>query len=140
MAGAGGPAVEITFFGSAADPFASGRARGVAAAGCQRFENGVEMLDDVFLAANHLAVAALESPDAAAGAHINVMEALVGEFLGAANVIDVIGIAAVDDDVVAFELAGEIVQRGVDDSGGNHEPNGAWLRELLHQIVERRWA
>ena len=95
------------------------------------------MLDDVVLAADHLAVAALESPDAAAGADVHVVNAFRAEFLGAADVVVVIGIAAVDEDVAGFELGDEIVERGVDDAGGNHEPDGAGLLEFLDEVVER---
>ena len=78
MACAGRAAMEIALFGGAAGFFAAGSAIDIAAAGRERFEDGIEMLDDVSFAANHLAVAALESPDAAAGADIHVVNALGG--------------------------------------------------------------
>src|SRR5450432_137214 len=78
MACAGGAAMEIAFFGGAAGFFAAGGAIDISAAGRERFENGVEMFDHVIFAANHLAVAALESPDAAAGADIHVVQTLGG--------------------------------------------------------------
>src|SRR6266481_1289077 len=65
MAAARWAAVEITFFGGAGCLFAAGSARDVAAAGGERFENWIEVLDDFFFAANHLAVTAVEAPDAA---------------------------------------------------------------------------
>ena len=61
------------------------------------------MFDDVGLAADHLAEAALQSPDAAAGAGIDVVDAPWPQRLGAADVVDVVGVAAVDDDVARLE-------------------------------------
>ena len=55
------------------------------------------------LAADHLAEAALEPPDAAARAGIHVVNAVRGQYLRAANVVDVVRVAAVDDDVAPFE-------------------------------------
>ena len=45
--------------------------------GSQCFENRIELLHGFFRAANHHAVAAIESPDAAAGADIHVVNAFV---------------------------------------------------------------
>ena len=61
------------------------------------------MLDDRRFAADHHAVAALETPDAAAGADVHVVDALRGELLRAPDVVDVVRIAAVDQDVVLLE-------------------------------------
>ena len=72
--------------------------------GAMRLEDGIEMLDGAFGAADHHAVAALESPDAAAGAYIHVMNSFGSEFFGAADVVDVVGVAAVDEDVAGFEM------------------------------------
>ncbi len=67
------PAVEIAFFGRAGGFFAARSARGGAAAGGERFENWVEVLDDFFFTANHLTVTAIESPNAAAGADVAIV-------------------------------------------------------------------
>ena len=40
----------------------------------QRGEDGIEVLHDLGLAADHLAIAALEAPDAAAGADVDVVD------------------------------------------------------------------
>src|SRR6266581_7218005 len=66
MAGARRAAVEIAFLGSAADFFASRSAVNIATTGRKRFENGIETLYDGCLAADHLTIAPLEAPDAAA--------------------------------------------------------------------------
>src|SRR3972149_5462566 len=67
--------------------------------GRKRLKNGFEVGDDFFLAADHHAVADLETPDAAAGAGVNKMQSLLFEFFGAPNRIFIIRIAAVDEDV-----------------------------------------
>src|SRR4030088_97873 len=120
MAGTRRAAVEVALFGGAGGVCAAGSARCVAATGRERFENGVEMPDDIVFAADHLAIATLEPPNAAAGADVNVVNAVGGEFLGAANVVDVVGVAAVDHNVARFELRGEVVQGGIDNASGNH--------------------
>src|ERR1700753_1592524 len=66
MAGTGRAAGQVAFFRRAANLVAAGSAIDRAAAGCERFEDRIEMLHDVRLAANHLAIAALEPPNAAA--------------------------------------------------------------------------
>ena len=129
--------MQVAFLGGAAGFFAAGSAIDIAASGSERFENRVEVLDDVVFAANHLAVTALEAPDAAAGADVNVVDAFGGELLGAADVVDVVGVAAVDDDVADVELAAQFVERGVHHPCGNHKPDGARLVELLDEVVER---
>src|SRR5882762_443681 len=130
--------MQVALFGGASNFFAAGRARCVAATGGERLEDGVEMADGIVFAADHLAIAALESPNAAARADIHIVNAFRREFLGAANVVDVVGVAAVDDDVAGLKLRSQVVQRGVDDAGGHHEPDSARLREFLYEIVERR--
>src|SRR5882672_2018514 len=137
MAAARRAAVKIAFLSGAGCLFAAGSARDVAAAGGERFENWVEVLDDFIFAANHLAVAAIKSPDAATGADVTIVNTLRAEFFGTANVVNVIGIATVDDDVVLFKLGDEILKSCVDNSRGDHQPDGARLREFFHKIVER---
>src|SRR5262245_51189828 len=63
-------AVKITMFGRSAEPFAAGRLRDIADTRRQCPEDGIETFDDVVLAADHHAVAALKSPNAAAGANV----------------------------------------------------------------------
>jgi len=37
-------------------------------------------------------------------AHVTIVDAFGGKFFGAADVVDVVGISAIDDDVAGFEL------------------------------------
>ena len=59
---------------------------------------------DIGLAADHHAIAALQSPNAAARANVHIMDSLGGELLGAANIVDIIRIAAIDHDVAPIEM------------------------------------
>src|SRR6516162_5356373 len=70
VAGAGRSAVEVSLFGCARGLVASLGTRKVTAPGGERLKDGVEVPGYVLRAADHHAVAALEPPDAAAGAHV----------------------------------------------------------------------
>src|SRR5215469_3430608 len=114
VAGAGGPAMEKAFFGGGGGSLvpAHGADDG-AAAGCERAEDGMQPLDRFGVAADHEAVAALESPYASADAGIEVMEAAGLQFLGAANIVGVIRIAAVNDGIVGGEQHSELLECGI---------------------------
>src|SRR5882762_2837121 len=112
--------MEVTLFRSAGGFLAPRSTRRVAAARSQRFKNGIKMADSIIFAANHLAVAALQSPHAAAGADINIVNAFCRKLLGAANVVDVIRVPAVDDDVAGLQLWCQVMQGGIDYAGRNH--------------------
>ena len=58
--------------------------------------DGIEVLDHLRLAANHHAVPALQSPDATTRAHVHIVDALRRKFPGAPEIVNVIGIAAID--------------------------------------------
>jgi len=59
---------------------------------------------------------------------------------GAPDVVDVIRIAAVNDDVVALESARQVRDRLLDDRSRHHHPRHARLLELGGEVVERRRA
>ena len=98
MTGARGATVQIALVGSAV-------ARAVfrqcdrALSRRQCFEDGLEVLDHFSFATNHLAVTSFETPYAPAGANIEIMNAGAFQFCRSTNVIDVVGVATVDDDV-----------------------------------------
>src|SRR5262249_26903128 len=102
MATAVWAAVQVALFGGAAEFFSAGGAWDVAGAGRECFEDGIESLHDVVFAADHHAVTAIETPNAAAGADVDVVDTLKSQVLGSANVIDVIRITAIDQDVAFF--------------------------------------
>ena len=98
------PAVKITLLSGATDLFASRRAWNVFPdSGSQAGENRIEVLDYGVLAANHHAVAAFQTPDPATCAHIHIVDTLQGQFPGAPEIVYIVGVAAVDEDIVAFQ-------------------------------------
>ena len=104
----------------------------------ERREDRIESLDDRLLAADHQAVAAFESPDAAAGADVDVVDLLRGELGGAAKIVDVVRVAAVDEDIVRLEQRQQLGDHRIDDGRRNHQPNRTGFGELLDEVGERR--
>src|SRR4030095_6023678 len=107
VAGAVRSPVEIPPLGGAADPLPTTRAGAFAGGGGPRRADRIEVLDHSGLAADHQAIPAVASPDAAAGPDVHVVDALACERLRAADVIDVIRIAALDQDVPWSEMRQE---------------------------------
>src|SRR5260370_1924170 len=93
MTGAIRPAMQPALLGRATGLLPPRRARDVAATWRKRVENRVETSHDVDLTADHHAIAPFESPDAAARADINIMDALDRPLLLPAPVISLIPIS-----------------------------------------------
>ena len=89
-------------------PATTGGARGGVDARREAAEDRIEVRDDPVLAADHEAVAALEAEDAAARADVDVVHPARLELGGAVDVVAVVAVAAVDDDVAALEVPGEL--------------------------------
>src|SRR6266446_8995002 len=104
VAGAVAAAAQVTELGGAADLLASGRARDVACAGRERLKDRIEALHGSFRPADHHAITALQAPDAATGSDIHIIDAFGCERVGAQDVVDVVGVTAVDEDVASFEV------------------------------------
>src|SRR5262245_56139371 len=98
-----GPTVQVALLGSSFYFLPSRRARNFAASGSQGFEERVQMLDDVRFAPCHQAVTPLCSPNAAAGAHIDIVNALFAQDFGSTHVVFVIGIPAINNDVARVQ-------------------------------------
>ena len=62
-------------------------------------------------AADHQAIAALEAPDAAAGADIDIAQALRLQPRRLVDGVVIVGIAAVDDDVAGLQQRGDLARR-----------------------------
>src|SRR6185437_4797716 len=93
--------------------------------------------DDGLVAADHHAIAAFETPDAAAGADVNVMDSFFTQRLCAPDIVLPKGVSAIDDDVVAVEQFGEGIDGGFGDlPGRQHDPDGAGLFELLDEVLQ----
>ena len=95
-------------FGS---PVRAGRARRRFDARCERGEDRAEVRERVVGAADHHAVAALESPYAAAGADVDVPDAARLECGRARHVVAVEAVAAVDHHVARFERRERVRRR-----------------------------
>jgi hypothetical protein len=117
--------------------FAPGRADGRVDSGGERLQHRRESVDRLVAAADHQAVAALAAPDAAADADVHVVDALAAELTRAAQVVDVIGVAAVDDRVALRQVRRELAHDRVDDPRRHHQPDAPRGIELLHELLER---
>jgi hypothetical protein len=103
----------------------------------QRGEDGVQPLYDGRLATDHLAITALEAPDATRRTDVDVVDPALGERLRPANVVVIVRVATVDDGIVGFEQGREFVKGGVDDGRRHHDPDRARLLELGDQVGDR---
>src|SRR5262245_22864965 len=102
VTGAIRPAMQIALLSRAADVFAPRGAGDVARSRSECRKNWIEMLDHAVFPADHHAIAALQAPYTAAGPDIDVVDSSRCQFPGPADVVDVIGIAAIDQDVVGL--------------------------------------
>ena len=66
---------------------ASGCSRDVARSGARVLKIGSSCCDRFFRTADHHAVAAIDAPDAAAGSDVDVVNAFVLQFPGAADIV-----------------------------------------------------
>ena len=106
-----------------------------------RLEQRPQPLDDRGLAADHQAVAALEAPDAAARADVEVVDPFLAERGGARDVVAVVGVAAVDDHVAGLQPLAQVAHGLLGDlAGRDHHPDGPRLVKLLDELVERAGA
>ena len=89
------------------------------------------MGDDRLIAADHQAITTVETPDAARGADIDIVDAFLAQGLGTADVVLVEAVAAVDDDIACAHESGDVGQNLFGDrSGGQHQPDDARRRKL----------
>ena len=86
-AGAVRSAMQVPLFGGASQCLSPPGARDVTHARCQCREDGIKTLNHVLLAADHHAVAAFQTPHAAARAYVHIMNPFRCEFPGAADVV-----------------------------------------------------
>ena len=100
-------------------------------------EDRIEMLHDSGLAPDHQAVSALPPPDPPAGAHVHVVDLLRGELPGAADVVHVVGVPAIDEDIAGLEMGHKIADRSVHDGRRDHEPDRARRGEPRRQLGDR---
>ena len=89
-------------------------------------KNSVKMLDDILFAADHKTVPALRTPDSATCPGVDVVNTFGLEFIGPPDVVNVMGVAPVDDNVALLHVSSKIVQRLIDRRGRYHQPNNTW--------------
>ena len=65
------------------------------------------------------------------------MDLLRGEFLGAADVVHIVGVAAVDEDVAGLQIGQEFGDGCVHDCRRDHQPDCPRLVELLDEVLQR---
>jgi hypothetical protein len=115
------------------------RSRNIAAARRKGREDRIETIDHGFVAADHQTIAALQAPDAPAGAGIDIMDAFRRDLLGAPDIVLPKRIAAIDDDVVTLQQRSErgdgLLRRA---ARGQHDPDSARRLEAPHEIVQTR--
>ncbi len=101
---------------------------------------GSRWRDDLGLAADHHAEAALEPEHPAARADVDVVHALGRERLRPLDVVAVVGVAAVDHDVARVHETGELLGGLSREGGRHHDPCGARRLQRADQVLERRRA
>src|SRR5208283_2796880 len=104
VAGAVWSAVQVALLSRTFGLVPTYRSRNVAHPGSERGENWIEPLDDLVLSANHHAVPSLQTPDTSTGAHIHIVDFLGSELLCSPDIVDVVGVAPVDEDVPRREM------------------------------------
>ena len=80
------------------------------------------MFDHIVFAADHHAVAAFQAPHTTAGADVHIVDPLGCELFCAANVIDVVGIPAVDEGVARLKMGQQVSNCLVNHCCWNHQP------------------
>src|SRR5205807_8436229 len=111
MSGAIATGVDVAQFSTWIAAIPPERARRIAAPGRERLEQWIEARDDFLGAANHHAIAALESPDTAAGPDIDIMYGAFLKLFGAPNIVFPESIAAIDNNVAGCKQLGELGDR-----------------------------
>src|SRR5205814_7566423 len=102
-----GPAVEIALVRRPCSRRALRRRRRGFLPRGERLEDRLEPLEGALGTADHEAVAALHSPDAAARPDVEIVKAAAGQRVAAADVVLEIAVAAVDENVAGLEALAE---------------------------------
>ena len=129
--------MQVTLFRRAAALIVPGSEGNISGAGCQRGENWIEILNHVPFAADHHTIAPFQPPYAATGSCIYIMNSFRAQRLRTSNVIDVVGISAINEDIVAFQVRQNNCDRLVHGGCRNHQPHGSRFTELLRELPER---
>src|SRR5258706_5479563 len=105
---------------------------------CEGVERRLHTFDRARLAADHHAVAHVETPDASGDANVEVVEAERLVLLGAAHRVPEVRVAPVDQDVALGGESRELIEGVIGDvPGGDHRPQDARGLELLRHLLDR---
>src|SRR5207302_3434882 len=141
MTGARRTAMQVAVFGRgwpcAAGFFASGGPRRIAPARGECFEDWIEMLDHLPRASDHLAITPFQAPDAAACAHIDIVDSALPELFGTPDIVNVVGISAIDQNVASLQFGNELFDRGIHARRRYHHPDRPRRRHFLDKLFER---
>src|ERR1700730_837010 len=137
VSGAIGATVQITQFGGAIERFASRCSRRGGRAWRECRENRGQVRHDVFFPANHHAVATIKAPYTATSPHIYIMNFLWCELLSATNIIEVVRVAAVNENVAVLEMRQEVGDTLIHSSRRHHQPYRSGPSELFCKIRQR---
>ncbi|MNG82637.1 hypothetical protein D3C79_413460 [compost metagenome] len=135
--GTGWAGVDVAVFGTLVLAAAAMGTRDVTHARGQRLEQRLQALEHVLFATDHHAVATVQAPHTARGADIQVMQPALGQLGGAAHVVLVEGVAAIDDRIARLQQFGQLgdgLLGGL--ASGQHDPHRARCFQLLYQRTE----
>jgi hypothetical protein len=130
------PTEEVALLGGAAYLLASRSAGYCTDSRSKRREDGVKALGNFGLAADHEAVAAFESPDATTSTNVHVVDAVRLKCFSTTDIVVIVGVAAIDDDIIGREKWDEGFQVGIYGGNGYHEPDGTWFGKLVYEIFQ----
>jgi hypothetical protein len=118
--------MQVALLGARVATLAGGGGGHAGHARCQGGEDRIEPLHHADLAADHQAIAALQSPNAPGGADVEVVDPPGLEFSGAADVVLPEGVAAVDQHIDGTEQARQFGNGGLGDlASRQHQPDDA---------------
>src|SRR5215213_2634955 len=100
-----------------------------------RLQDRVDDLDRIVIATNHEAVPTLQPEDPTAGTDVDIVNALLAQLGGPADVIAIVRVAAVDDDVALVEDVGQLLDDFAGDPGRDHHPRDPGLAELVDELL-----
>ena len=129
-------AVKVALLGGSAGLLSPGGAWPGPHAGGQCGEDRVETTHHVDFTPDHHAVAALESPHAAACPHVDVMDSSGLQGRGPLDVVVIVRVAAVDQDVSRLEPAGKLLDHLFDDRRRHHQPHGTRRLQLADEFLQ----
>jgi hypothetical protein len=122
VARAGWTAMQVAPIGGRRAVAPVGGRRG-GSSGRECLEDRVEPFNGFRGAANHQTVPAFRAPHATADTNVQITDAACRERRRARDGIDIVGVAAIDHDVVGLQEGQQIRQRSIDHGRGHHQPD-----------------